>query len=187
MRSKFLFSSLLITSIAAAAPAIYADEKTTTDVNTATPTNPLETNERVLRRERDEQKEKVMSREDKMSKDMKKEQEGVKEKMRTHEGDMRKDMDRETVWGSSIMTEQERKAHREHMRTATTEEERQKIRLEHHEKMAKRAKERGVTLPEDPAMRGKKTGWVDGENPGKGKGPGMGKPDKAKPEKGKKE
>lgn len=39
------------------------------------------------------------------------------------------------------------------MRAATSAEERERIRAEYHEQMKKRAKERGVTLPNAPPMR----------------------------------
>jgi hypothetical protein len=59
------------------------------------------------------------------------------------------------IYGSQLMTAQERDAHRAKMRAAKTEQERERIRAEHHEQMKVRAKERGVTLPDvPPAGRG---------------------------------
>ncbi|MEW6500125.1 MAG: hypothetical protein AB1456_01425 [Thermodesulfobacteriota bacterium] len=76
----------------------------------------------------------------------------------------------EQVYGSQIMTPQERAEHRAKMRAAKTAAEREKIRKEHHERMVQRAKERGVTLPEEvPA-----TGGGMGPGPGAGMGPGGG-------------
>jgi hypothetical protein len=72
--------------------------------------------------------------------------------------------DQEYIYGSQLMTEQERAEHRAKMRAAKTEAEREKIRLDHHKKMQARAKERGVTLPDEPPPRGG----------GKGKGPAPG-------------
>ena len=63
------------------------------------------------------------------------------------------------IYGSQLMTAQERDAHRNKMRAAKTEQERERIRAEHHEQMKVRAKERGVTLPDEPPA---------------GRGPGMG-------------
>jgi hypothetical protein len=60
----------------------------------------------------------------------------------------------EQVYGSQLMTRQERAEHRTRMRAAKTAEEREQIRKEHHERMKKRAKERGVTLPDEPPPRG---------------------------------
>lgn len=57
---------------------------------------------------------------------------------------------REQIYGSQLMTRQERLEHRAKLRAAKTAEEREQIRKEHHEKMQQRAKERGVTLPEMP-------------------------------------
>ena len=58
------------------------------------------------------------------------------------------------IYGSQIMTPQERAEHRDRMRAARTAEEREQVRAEHHERMVERAKERGVTLPDEPPMRG---------------------------------
>lgn len=58
------------------------------------------------------------------------------------------------IYGSQLMTPQERSAYRAKMRAAKTPEERQAIRAEHHAAMSARAKERGVTLPEQPPARG---------------------------------
>ncbi|MBK6402257.1 MAG: hypothetical protein IPP18_11560 [Rhodocyclaceae bacterium] len=73
------------------------------------------------------------------------------------------------VYGSQLMTRQERIDYRNQMRLLKTEEERIAFRAEHHKKMQERAKERGVTLPETPPARGA------GMGPGMGgMGPGMG-------------
>jgi len=69
------------------------------------------------------------------------------------------------IYGSQLMTQQERDAHRNKMRSAKTYEEQQRIRNEHHEQMKVRAKERGVTLPDAPPA---------GHGPGMGPGPGGG-------------
>lgn len=72
--------------------------------------------------------------------------------------------DQEYIYGSQLMTEQERIEHRAKMRAAKTDQEREKVRHDHHKKMQARAKERGVTLPDEPLPRGG----------GKGKGPAPG-------------
>jgi 1,2-phenylacetyl-CoA epoxidase catalytic subunit len=54
------------------------------------------------------------------------------------------------IYGYQMMTPQERNEYRNRMRTATTAEERERIRAEHHAQMLARAKERGVTLPQEP-------------------------------------
>jgi len=75
----------------------------------------------------------------------------------------------EQVYGSQLMTQQERTEYRAKMRSAKTAQEREKIQKEHHEQMKERAKERGVTLPDDPPGRG------GGMGPGRGgMGPGGG-------------
>jgi hypothetical protein len=78
----------------------------------------------------------------------------------------------EPIYGSQMMNEQERSAYRERMRSATTVEEREKIRAEHHKQMTERAKERGVTLPEEPPARGMGQGMGPGGGMGRGMGPG---------------
>lgn len=99
------------------------------------------------------------------------------------------------IYGSQLMTAQERAEHRDRMRAAKTLEEREQIRAEHHERMQARAKERGVTLPDQPPMRGgpgmmgpgtpmdpgerERLGPADrmgprGAGPGGGMGPGAG-------------
>lgn len=60
----------------------------------------------------------------------------------------------EQVYGSQMMTEQEREEYRAKMRAAKTAEEQEQIRREHHERMKERAKERGVVLPDEPPERG---------------------------------
>lgn len=76
------------------------------------------------------------------------------------------------IYGSQLMTNQERIEHRNLLRNAKTVEEREQIRLQHHEQMQLRAKERGVTLPDVPPAQGGGMGRRMG--PGGGMGPGMG-------------
>lgn len=67
------------------------------------------------------------------------------------------------VYGSQLMTDAERTAFRARMWAAQSDEERNRIRAEHHEEMKKRAQAKGMTLPDmPPAMPG-----------GPGSGPGM--------------
>ena len=70
--------------------------------------------------------------------------------------------EQEQIYGSQLMTEQERTEYRARMRAAKTAEEQEKIRMEHHEQMKQRAKEQGLTLPDVPPERGM----------GRGMGPG---------------
>ncbi|MHB0985771.1 MAG: hypothetical protein ACYC05_09300 [Sulfuricella sp.] len=82
----------------------------------------------------------------------------------------------EQIYGSQLMTPEERTAYRARMRAAKTQEEREKIRAEHHEQMKVRAKEKGVTLPDmPPAMGGGMGPGGGGMGPGGGgMGPGGG-------------
>lgn len=74
------------------------------------------------------------------------------------------------IYGSQMMTEQERNTYRDSMRSAETAQQREKIRAQHHEQMKQRAKERGVTLPDDPPAQG--MGQGPGQGMGTGRGPG---------------
>ena len=56
------------------------------------------------------------------------------------------------IYGSQMMTPQEHEEYRERMRAATTAQEREQIRAEHHALMQERAKERGVALPPEPRI-----------------------------------
>lgn len=77
----------------------------------------------------------------------------------------------QTMYGSQLMTEQERIEHRAKMRSLQTEEERQAYRQEHHKRMQERATEMGVTLPDEPPARGRGMG-PQGGGMGQGKGQG---------------
>ena len=85
------------------------------------------------------------------------------------------DRDQDRIYGSQLMTKQERNEFRNRMRSAKTAEEREQIRAEHHERMMVRAKERGVTLPDDPPARGSGMGPGGAMAPGGGMGPGGGR------------
>jgi hypothetical protein len=76
------------------------------------------------------------------------------------------------IYGAQLMTEQERAEFRAKMRSLKTLEERQSFRQQHHEEMKARAKERGVTIPDEPPMRGPRAG----NGMGKGKGMQQGNP-----------
>jgi len=60
----------------------------------------------------------------------------------------------EQIYGSQLMTQQERIEYRTKMRAAKTAQEREQIRNEYHEQLKERAKESGVTLPDEPPGRG---------------------------------
>lgn len=97
------------------------------------------------------------------------EQDRTKEKIQTQT------KDQERIYGSELMTEKERNEYRERMRSAKTQQEREKIRSEHHDRMLARAKERGVTIPDQPPAKGAGTGPGGGMGPGAGgMGPGGG-------------
>jgi hypothetical protein len=73
----------------------------------------------------------------------------------------------ERIYGYELMTPQERVEYHNRMRAAKTEQERETLRLEHHQQMQARAKAQGKILPDvPPADRG------PGMGPGGGMGPG---------------
>lgn len=78
------------------------------------------------------------------------------------------------IYGSQLMTNQERMEHRTKMNAAKTVQEREQVRLEHHEQMQLRAKERGVTLPDTPPAQGRGMRQGMGAGGGMGSGGGMG-------------
>lgn len=78
-----------------------------------------------------------------------------------------RDQDRETIYGSQLMSAQERAEYRKQMRELRTAEEREQFRREHHERMQERARDKGVQLPaEPPAQAGR--GLQPGNSPGTG-------------------
>ena len=74
------------------------------------------------------------------------------------------------IFGSQLMTEEERKEHRKQMRRAKSDQERAEIRAQHHERMKARAEERGVSLPDAPPVRGRGYGGSAPEGPPGGGG-----------------
>ena len=79
--------------------------------------------------------------------------------------------DQERAYGWNLMTPEEREEHRNKMRSLKTEQEREQFRIEHHKKMQERAKEKGVTLPDQPRSR-KHDGMGFGKKRGGGGGRG---------------
>ena len=76
------------------------------------------------------------------------------------------------IYGSELMTQQERNEYQNQMRQLNTEQERTKFRAQHHEQMKQRAKAQGKTLPDDvPAKHG---GQGQGQGMGQGQGQGQG-------------
>lgn len=76
--------------------------------------------------------------------------------------------EREHLYGSQIMTEQERNEYRARIGAAKTQEQREQIRMQHHERMRERAQEQGLSLPDAPPLKG--GGMMQGEGVGGGKG-----------------
>ncbi|NMM36234.1 MAG: hypothetical protein HHJ09_01800 [Glaciimonas sp.] len=78
----------------------------------------------------------------------------------------------EQIWGSQLMTPQERTEYRAKMFAVKTAAEREQIRKENHEAMKKRAEARGMTIPDELPARGTGRGTGGGMGPGGGMGGG---------------
>ncbi|HEU0282183.1 MAG TPA: hypothetical protein VFQ99_00180 [Gallionella sp.] len=61
---------------------------------------------------------------------------------------------REAIYGSQLMTRQERAEYRAKMRSLRTKEEREAFRMEHHQKMQERATAKGKMLLDMPPAKG---------------------------------
>ncbi|MBE0575580.1 MAG: hypothetical protein IH613_06750 [Desulfuromonadales bacterium] len=72
--------------------------------------------------------------------------------------------EQEHIYGSQMMTEQERNEYRAKMQAAKTNEEREQIRMEHHERMRERAKSQGLSMPDTPPPRGGSMGGGKGKH-----------------------
>ena len=92
-------------------------------------------------------------------------QEPVKVQLQTKDQVQKK----EQIYGSQMMTSQERVEQRKKMRAAKTTEDRERIRAEHHEAMKMRAQERGVNLPDTPPDGGMGMGAGSGSGRNGGK------------------
>ncbi len=64
----------------------------------------------------------------------------------------------EQIFGSQLMTQQERTEYRAKLGYAKNDEEREQIRQKHHKLMMIRAKARGLTLPDEPPVKGGQMG-----------------------------
>jgi hypothetical protein len=88
--------------------------------------------------------------------------------------DQTKQQTQQRIYGSQLMTKQERLEYRARMRAAKTQQEREQIRTEHHQRMQERAKARGMTLPDMPPFQPGRGGMGPAMGPGTGMGPGGG-------------
>lgn len=68
--------------------------------------------------------------------------------------------DKKQIYGSQLMTREERAEHRAKMRRLKTREEREAFQIEHHKKMQERATKLGKTLPDMPPAQGCGPGCV---------------------------
>jgi len=91
---------------------------------------------------------------------------------------MQNSFSEDVIYGSTLMTAQERIQHRETLRTLKTNEEREQYRIEHHKRMQERAKEKGVSLPDVPRDQLQdqiRDRLHDGKGMGSGSGGGKGR------------
>ena len=80
--------------------------------------------------------------------------------------------DEQRIYGSQLMSREERLDYQRRMRELKTAEEREQFRKEHHESMQARAKERGLKLPDEPPARGMGAGpRMGGNDDRRGAGP----------------
>lgn len=79
--------------------------------------------------------------------------------------------DQPAIYGSQLMTPQERQEYRQRMQSATSATEKAEIRAGHHEVMQQRAQQMGKTLPDQPPAQGMGAGQGRGA---RGMGQGMG-------------
>lgn len=79
------------------------------------------------------------------------------------------------IYGSQMMTPEERNEYQTRMRNAGSDEEREQIRAEHHERMRERAEKMGVEMPDELPARGMGQGMGQGMGRGQGGGMGMGR------------
>ncbi|WP_036858573.1 hypothetical protein [Porticoccus hydrocarbonoclasticus] len=89
---------------------------------------------------------------------------------RTQDGMQTQSQVQDRIYGSQLMTEEERNEYRKKMGSVKTEQERNQIRHEHHERMKKRAKQQGKTLPDEMPATGGHRGTGVGQGSGKGFG-----------------
>lgn len=80
----------------------------------------------------------------------------------------------ERIYGSELMTPQERYEYQNRMREMKTDQEREAFRFEHHKQMKERAKAQGKSLPDTPPADGG-PGRGGGMGPGGDMGYGSGK------------
>lgn len=78
------------------------------------------------------------------------------------------------VYGSQLMTQQERFEYRQRLQNANTAAARERIRAEHHQRIQERAKGQGIKLPEQPPAQGMHQGSGMGVGQGRSQGPGQG-------------
>lgn len=78
--------------------------------------------------------------------------------------DITTQQNQEQIYGSDLMTQDERSDYLSEIRKAATAAEQERIRKEHIDRMQTRAKKRGVTLPEGPRESRNRMTQTGGDN-----------------------
>lgn len=73
--------------------------------------------------------------------------------------------DRDRIYGSEMMTNEERQQLRDRLRDAESLEERERIRTEHHRLMQERARQKGIALPDEMPAAGMRQGGWNADDP----------------------
>lgn len=77
------------------------------------------------------------------------------------------------IYGSQLMSPEERSDYLDEMRNLKTERQREQFRIQHREQMQERARELGVSLPDEPSQ-GSRPGSVERPDTGRDMGPPRG-------------
>jgi hypothetical protein len=81
-------------------------------------------------------------------------QDQIQQQIKIQDQERDRTRDRDRIYGSQLMTPQERNDYQIKMRSMKTEQEREAYRLEHHKQMQERAHQRGLNLPDSPPVKG---------------------------------
>ena len=153
MKKSLLLSVVAVSLLLPSGLIIAADQQRDRDMDKSYDQN--------MNNQKDMDTDKVKSQDMNKNKVQKKAQKNVKTKDR--------------IYGSQIMTQKERNEFRAKMRAGKTAEEREQIRMEHHESMKERAKTKGISLPDEPPAKGGHMAPGAGMGNGDGIGAGSGR------------
>lgn len=146
---------LVLATAALAVPSATAWSQQSRSGERAAQTTQERQMERMQSREHMKSAEQLQQRDQDRLQEQEKDQEKTQDRLAKGDGDkdqlQERDRDRihqDEIFGSEMMTEQERMRYQEQIQSATSEEQRAQIRAKHREQMQQRAKERGIDLDE---------------------------------------